>query len=255
MSGLLNTIQSVLETLGNALYNVLDRIAPSDKRAEMFSKLQDFAGKNPKLAAFLVTHVVLTGIPTLLFIIFSISVFLFSLVTALLVGLLAAVLFTLFMVGLALLVLLPTIFMTTFTASFLFLWALGGYAILKWFNQSDAVAPEGTSTGDRISNLTGGRVNWLVDGAGKQQDDAHADVDKTSHAPRNEPGSTNGITHEHVNERTSVAGLSKGTTTGQTNGVKKEPEQDTVGAEKEGSMTNYATNGTTILTLGGATGT
>jgi hypothetical protein len=82
--------------------------------------------------AFLATHIVLTGVPILLFIAFSISIFVFSLITALLASILAAVFFTLFMVGVALLFLVPTLFLTTFTASFLFLWGLGGFYILRW---------------------------------------------------------------------------------------------------------------------------
>jgi hypothetical protein len=46
-----------------------------------------------------------------------------------------ALLFTVFCIGLALLVLLPTLFMTTFAACFIFLWGLGAYYIVKWFNQ------------------------------------------------------------------------------------------------------------------------
>ena len=100
-----------------------------------------------------------------MFIVFSITVFVFSLVAALLVGLLAALLFTAFMVGVALLVILPTVFMTTMAATFIFLWGLGGYYILKWFNEGEGPAPEGAAIGDKINSLTGGRLNFLMDGA------------------------------------------------------------------------------------------
>ncbi|ORY16186.1 hypothetical protein BCR34DRAFT_139375 [Clohesyomyces aquaticus] len=179
MSAVLNGIAGLFSSLQRTFQNVLDRIVPPEKRAEMLAKLQTFAVNNPKLAAFLTTQIVLTGFPLLLFIAFSITVFLFSVIVALILGLLAAILFTVFMVGVALLVVLPTVFMTTFAASFLFLWGLGGYYLLKWFNEGDAPAPEGTAIGDKLNSLTGGRMGWLVNGARKKQEDAHTGVDKT----------------------------------------------------------------------------
>jgi hypothetical protein len=89
---------------------------------------------------------------------------------ALILGLLAAVLFTVFMVGVALLFVLPTVFLTTFAASFIFIWGLGGYYILKWFNEGDTPAEPGTAIGDKINNLTGGRLSFLMDGARKKEE-------------------------------------------------------------------------------------
>jgi hypothetical protein len=125
------------------------------------------------------TQIALTGFPLFLFITFSVTVFLFALIAALLIGLLAAVLFTVFMVGVALLVILPTIFITTFSATFIFLWGLGGYHLLKWFNEGGASAPEGTAIGDKLNSLTGGRMGWLMDGARKNADDKRTGVDQT----------------------------------------------------------------------------
>lgn len=67
----------------------------------------------------------------------TIGVFVFALVAALVIGLLGALLFTAFCVGVALLVLLPVLFITTFAGAFIFLWGLAAYYILKWFNQKD----------------------------------------------------------------------------------------------------------------------
>ncbi|KAJ4353863.1 uncharacterized protein N0V89_005593 [Didymosphaeria variabile] len=50
MSGILNSIQSILGNLWTDLTNGLDKILPPDKRDEMLSKLQEFATLNPKLA-------------------------------------------------------------------------------------------------------------------------------------------------------------------------------------------------------------
>ncbi|KAF2004531.1 hypothetical protein P154DRAFT_395821, partial [Amniculicola lignicola CBS 123094] len=169
-------------SIGGSILAAVNRIFPPEKREEAMSKLRQFAVNNPKLAvsfkipclpsipnanvsqAFLTTQIVLTGFPLFLFIVFSITVFLFALIAGLLIGLLAAVLFSLFMVGVALLFVLPTIFLTTFAATFIFLWGLGGYHLLKWFNDGNAPAPEGLSIGDKLNSWTGGRMEWLVDG-------------------------------------------------------------------------------------------
>jgi len=105
--------------------------------------------------------VALTGIPLLMFIAFSITVFVFSLVATLLIAVLIALLFTVFCVGVALLIVLPTVFATTMGATFLFLWALGGYYILKWFNSTSPAKP-GEAIGDKLNAITGGRLDFLM---------------------------------------------------------------------------------------------
>lgn len=40
-------------------------------------------------------------------------------------------------VGIGLIILLPTLFVTTFAAAFIWLWGVGAYFILKWFNQKE----------------------------------------------------------------------------------------------------------------------
>lgn len=112
--------------------------------------------------------------PLGLFILFSITVLIFSLLVGLILGLLAAVLFTLFMVGVALTIVLPLIFFTTAAACFLFLWGLGGYYILKWANNREGGTGEempllsSGSIGDSLNNLTGGRLTGFMDSAKKQ---------------------------------------------------------------------------------------
>lgn len=189
MSGILSNVQSVFGTLQIKFQNVLDRIFPPEKRAEMLAKLQEFAINNPKLAAFLTAQIALTGFPLVLFITFGITVFLFALIAALLIGLVAALLFTVAMVAVALLVVLPVIFLTTFTATFVFLWGLGGYYILKWVNDGGASAPNGRAIGDKLNNLTGGRMGWLVDGSRKKVEDSRAGDDQK---PKRQGNETNG---------------------------------------------------------------
>jgi len=174
---------------------IIDIFFPPEKRAELIAKVQAFAISNPKLSAFLLTNFALTGLPLIMFVVFSITVFIFSLVAALLIALLAALLFTAFMVGTALLIVLPTVFLTTMAATFLFLWGLGGYYILKWFNEGESPASEGLAIGDKLNSLTGGRIGFLMDGARKQQEKGK-DERKASE--------TNGLT-----EKSGVSNVSK----------------------------------------------
>jgi len=77
----------------------------------------------------------ISGVPLGFFILLTFTVAIFSIVAALLVGLLGALLFIVFAVGVALVFLLPTLFFTTLLATFLFLWGVGAYYLLKWFSE------------------------------------------------------------------------------------------------------------------------
>lgn len=113
----------------------------------------------------------MSGPPLILFGLFSLTILVFAIVVALVVGLLVAVAFTLFAVGTALLVLFPTVFFTTLAATFVFLWGLGGFYLIKWFNKGDTPAAPGTSIGDRLNSLTGGRMDFVMDNARKTEDE------------------------------------------------------------------------------------
>lgn len=105
-----------------------------------------------------------------LFIIMTITVVIFSIIVALILAVLAAVLFSVACVGFALIILLPTLFITTAAASFIWLWGLGAYYILKWFNKKEipgihkpmGEGMEGDAlTGDKAfpEKLTNGNAN------------------------------------------------------------------------------------------------
>jgi len=113
----------------------------------------------------------LTGIPLGLFVLFTLTVAIFSLVVGLVLGLLAAVLFTLFCVGVALTIVLPTVFFTTMAACFLFLWGLGGYYILQWGNKAggDKGQGGGKPIGEMLNSFTGGRLSGFMDSAKAEQ--------------------------------------------------------------------------------------
>ena len=122
-------------------------------------------------------NIALTGIPLGLFVLFSFTVASFSLVAGLLLGLLGAVLVSMFFISLALSIVFPAVFFTTMTACFLFLWTMGGYHLLKWLNgTSDGDGNESKpllssgSIGDSLNSPTGGRLTGFMDSARAEMD-------------------------------------------------------------------------------------
>jgi len=130
-------LQGGLFNLLNSGRNYLDRFFPPEKREALKARVAKFATERPRMAAFLLSQVALSGIPLALFIIMSVTVAIFSLLAGIIVGVVGALLFTVFCLGVALIFLLPTLFMTTFAATFVFLWGLGAYYLMKWFDQKD----------------------------------------------------------------------------------------------------------------------
>ncbi|OJD38949.1 uncharacterized protein BKCO1_30006 [Diplodia corticola] len=259
MSGILNTIQTLAGTVQEKAQNVLDSLFPPEKRAEMFSRLQAFAVNNPKLSAFLLTNFALTGLPLVMFAVFTLTVFVFSLVAALLVAVLVALLATAFMVGIALLVVLPTIFLTTMGASFLFLWGLGGYYIMKWFNQGgDGPAAKGTAIGDKLNNLTGGRLDFLMNDTrsqayknGAEKKDEKSEGEKSPNSSGEEKRKPRKINQAaDVGNAKENVGNAKDQVekTANTDGVKKRLGNSTGTATSAAGAANGAVGGATGLT-------
>jgi len=135
LGGLTGVLQGGLANLMNSGQGYLDRWFPPQKREELKSKIAKFATEKPHLAAFLLSQIALSGPPLALFLIMSLTVLVFALLAGIIVGVVGALLFTVFCLGVALIVLLPTLFMTTFAACFIFLWGIGAYYIVKWFNE------------------------------------------------------------------------------------------------------------------------
>ncbi|QIW99835.1 hypothetical protein AMS68_005353 [Peltaster fructicola] len=106
--------------------DTLDKVVPPEQSNAIVERARDFASANPKLAAFLLTNLAFSAVPVLLFTVFSVSVFIFSLLTGLIMGIVAALVFTSSVVGLALVFLVPTILMTTLAATTLFFWTVVG---------------------------------------------------------------------------------------------------------------------------------
>ncbi|KAI9826646.1 MAG: hypothetical protein M1832_006242 [Thelocarpon impressellum] len=120
-------VQSVrggASSLAGTVQGYVDRIAPPETRQQVWSKLQNFAAEQPILASFLFVQAALAAIPVLLFGSFALA--------TLVVSLLAAVAFSLFWIGAAALVLVPTLFVAFSAGVCLWLWAIGNYIALRF---------------------------------------------------------------------------------------------------------------------------
>ncbi|WPH02084.1 Hypothetical protein R9X50_00493900 [Acrodontium crateriforme] len=205
--GILSSIEGFAGMIKGKFMGMLDRFFPPEARANMWAKIQSFMLANPKLSAFLGMNLALTGIPLGLFILFTITVALFALIVGLLLGLLGAVIFILFCVGTALVIVLPFIFFTTAAATFLFLWGLGGYYIIKWANggfstEGAKEAPPGQAIGDRLNSLTGGRLSGFMDSARDER--AKGDIsgfNDTHNKPNAEKSKPKSSADQHKEDR------------------------------------------------------
>ncbi|KAL8881604.1 MAG: hypothetical protein Q9192_007764 [Flavoplaca navasiana] len=137
VSSVAGGLQGSLTGMVNKGSEWLDRIMPPERRNELMAKISKFATEKPAMASFILSHLALSGVPMGLFIIMTITVVVFSIIVALLLAVLAAVLFSVACVGFALIILLPTLFITTAAASFIWLWGMGAYYLLKWFNKKE----------------------------------------------------------------------------------------------------------------------
>ncbi|KAL9618321.1 MAG: hypothetical protein Q9160_006971 [Pyrenula sp. 1 TL-2023] len=137
VSAIPSAVQGGLSSLASTSSSLLDRYFPPERRESLKNKLIKFATEKPQLASFLLANLALSGIPLGLFFVMTLSVAVFALVAGLLVGVVGAVLFIAFAAGTALIVLLPVLFFTTTAASFVWLWGIGTYYIVKWFNKEE----------------------------------------------------------------------------------------------------------------------
>lgn len=150
------------------------------------------------MQSFLLSQIALTGIPLGLFVVLTIGVLVFALVAALVIGVLGALIFTVVCVGFALLILLPTLFITTFAGAFIWLWGVGGYYILKWFNKKDIPGIH-SKMGDSLPALNG-------EAKGGEKKDANGTPKKLEEGEKGHANGSAGKTHG------GEKGLANGTT-------------------------------------------
>ncbi|KIX02157.1 uncharacterized protein Z518_08096 [Rhinocladiella mackenziei CBS 650.93] len=130
-------LQGSINNLVNLGTNYLDRFFPPEKRERWKTWLTEFATQRPYVASFLLSQIALSGLPLVLFGVMSITVLIFAFLAGILVGVVGALLFVVVVLGFALIIFLPTLFFTTSAAVFIWLWGVGTYFIIKWFNQKE----------------------------------------------------------------------------------------------------------------------
>ncbi|KAF2012470.1 hypothetical protein BU24DRAFT_494479 [Aaosphaeria arxii CBS 175.79] len=229
MPTLQDNMREFLRNAQSTFYSLLDRIASPEQRSNTSLKIQHFAAHNPKMAAFIASQIIFTGLPLLLFLSFSVTALLLSTMTALLIGLLIAGLFTVLAVGVAFILLLPTIFVTTFAASFVYLWGFSAYYLFKWIVDSESDPEAGI--GSSFNRFTGGRTKWLFDGSGGQDtariaikngDHANGDGGDLREKPRHRQQDGNMIANTSGGaEVEELAGSTENTSTDQAYGIQK----------------------------------
>lgn len=87
------------------------------------------------LQSFITTQLALSFLPLLLFIAFALSTVAFSLA--------AAVIFSLFWIGVAFMLLIPTLLVTSSIAVLVWGWAVGSFLIARWLYRHSPVAVQG----------------------------------------------------------------------------------------------------------------
>ncbi|KAG5748581.1 hypothetical protein H9Q69_010675 [Fusarium xylarioides] len=107
----------------------VDRVVPPNSRQKAYDNTASFASSRPILFSFIVSQLLLSFLPLLIFLTFSLSTIVFAL------G--AAIVFALFWIGVALLVLVPALLVTCSIAVLVWGWAIGSFIIARWlYNHS-----------------------------------------------------------------------------------------------------------------------
>ncbi|KAN0114842.1 hypothetical protein V8E51_004386 [Hyaloscypha variabilis] len=138
-SGLIARIQSLV-----------DKVVSPDARKEYYSKTVAFAQDQPILFTFILIQFLLSSTPIALFLAFALGTLALSFITALL--------FSLFWIGIALLLLVPTLFITVSLGIVLWVWAVSSFLIARWvynFVPSKSHGSTGPGSGKTIKSEHG----------------------------------------------------------------------------------------------------
>lgn len=123
----------------------VDRFVPPESRQRAYTHVLDFAMAHPLLATFILSEVIFCIIPVLVFLAFAGSVFFVA------IG--AALVFTLFLSGLALLLLVPALFLASAVAATVSVWAVGSFLVAQWLYN---VLQQGETTSTLETKIDGG---------------------------------------------------------------------------------------------------
>ncbi|KAH7198527.1 uncharacterized protein B0J16DRAFT_40153 [Fusarium flagelliforme] len=128
----------------NYARNSVDRVVPPSSRQRAYDNTMSFASSRPILFSFIVSQLLLSFLPLLIFVIFSLSTILFALGSA--------IIFALFWIGVALLVLVPALLVTSSIAVLVWGWAIGSFVVARWLYNLSSV---GVQNGEVVKKENG----------------------------------------------------------------------------------------------------
>ncbi|KAM0199451.1 hypothetical protein ACHAPA_005023 [Fusarium lateritium] len=124
--------------------NSVDRVVPPSSRQQAYDNAISFASSRPVLFSFIVSQLLLCLLPLLIFLTFSLSTIVFVLGVA--------AVFALFWIGVALLILVPTLVLTSSIAVLIWGWAVGSFVIARWLYMH---SPVGVQNGEVVKKENG----------------------------------------------------------------------------------------------------
>ena len=137
MSTARSRLATILQSTWIQISTTINSNLPPETRENIKQNVVIFARSRPILATLLLSQLAFSGIPLLFFIFLTAGIFIFSLVATLILGVLGALMVTLFCMGLGSLILIPTLFVTTLTAGGIWLWGWGLYYVVQWVGGGD----------------------------------------------------------------------------------------------------------------------
>ncbi|KAK2027957.1 hypothetical protein LX32DRAFT_417139 [Colletotrichum zoysiae] len=137
----------------------IDRVVSQDTRQKAYGSAYNLAQDQPFLFAFLLAQFIFSFLPILVFVSFAASTVAFAF------G--AAVVFSLFWIGVALLVLVPTLFFTCSIAVLVWVWAAGSFVVAKRLYDMSPIR----ATGDLELHVPNGKTYAVT----KHEDGVHAE--------------------------------------------------------------------------------
>ncbi|EFQ25911.1 hypothetical protein CGRA01v4_14317 [Colletotrichum graminicola] len=124
----------------------IDRVVSQDTRQKAYDSAYNLAQDQPFLFAFLLVQLIFSFLPTLVFVSFAFSTVAFAFGVA--------VVFSLFWISIALLVLVPTLFFTCSIAVLVWVWAAGSFVVAKRLYEISPIR----ATGDLEMHVPNGKT-------------------------------------------------------------------------------------------------
>lgn len=152
-----------------------NQVVDSATRQKNIASVKNFAYERPLFFLFIATHLLLSTAPILIFLSFATSTVVFSLT--------AAILFSLFWIASATVVLATALFVSISTGMTIWAWIAGAITIMKWAYAKFLAADRELS--EKLSGQTGN----TEDNAGKQENYGQVNGDVYTQQPPNLYGS------------------------------------------------------------------